>query len=292
MSSREEIRSFLTTRRARVTPEQAGVPTFGGQRRVPGLRREEVAHLAGVSTDYYSKLERGDAKGASREVLAAISRALQLDETENQHLFDLIAIAEGAGRPRRRRRLEGKSITVGTQAVLDALSVPAFVQNRCLDFVGANAPGRALFGMPHMAEGPEPLNSARFQFLDPRSRGFYRDSELARRNTVALLHQAVGQDPYDEQLIRLIGQLSTQSADFRDLWAGHDVIRYQRGAKRYHNPEVGDLDFGYESFDLTTEAGFTMLVYTVEPGSPTEDAMRLLTSWAEPARAPSDGFSV
>ncbi|WP_348788893.1 helix-turn-helix transcriptional regulator [Leifsonia sp. NPDC080035] len=277
MADPAEIRTFLTSRRARITPEQAGVPSFGGARRVPGLRREEVAHLAGVSTDYYAKLERGNTRGVSPEVLEAIARALQLDDTERAHLFDLVQPAAAAFR----RKPQSTSRTVvasGTQSVLDALTVPAIVQNARHHFVATNALGAALYSLPYPTRGGELFNAAAYQFLDSRAANFFRDADLAKRNVVALLHQAAGRNPYDDALIQLIGRLSTQSAEFRALWASHDVIRYQRGTKRYHHPIVGDLEFGYESFDLTTEPGLTMLVYTIEPHSSTAERMVLLGS--------------
>ncbi|KJL42575.1 MULTISPECIES: helix-turn-helix transcriptional regulator [Microbacterium] len=278
MSTPDEIRSFLTSRRARITPERAGVPVFGGARRVPGLRREEVAHLAGVSTDYYAKLERGRTRGASREVLDAIARALQLDDIEREHLLNLVDVTAAPHR-RKPRPKTPAAATPGTQAVLDAITVPAIVQNARLDVVAANALGAALYPLP--PKGAALFNAAAFQFLDRRARDFYIDFARAKRNAVALLHQAAGRDPFDDALIRLIGQLSTQSDEFRSLWASHDVIRYQRGTKRYRHPAVGDLEFGYESFDLTTEPGLTMLVYTVEPHSPTAERMAVLASWAK-----------
>lgn len=284
MADREEITGFLTSRRARITPQQAGLPLFGGRRRVPGLRREEVAQLAGVSTDYYSKLERGNAPGASREVLEAIARALQLDETETQHLLDLMQVTP-ARSTRRRPRTRARTVAPGTRAVLDALALPALVQNPRLDVIAANTLGAALYGLN--PDDTAAFNAARFQFLDPRSDEFFLDATQARRNVVALLHQAAGQDPYDEDLVRLIGQLSTRSAEFRALWASHDVIRFQRGAKAYRHPLVGDLEFGYESFELTTDPGLTMLVYTIEPQSVTAERVALLASWQSTPAVPS-----
>ena len=278
--SSEEISGFLTSRRARISPEQAGVPVFAGNRRVPGLRREEVAHLAGVSTDYYSKLERGNTRGASLEVLDSIARALQLDDTEREHLMNLVEIT--ASPQRRKSRPKSRTVVAPeTQAVLDAITVPALVQNARLDFVAVNRLGAALYGLHYPVKSGPLFNAARFQFLDSRAQDFFIDFERAKRNAVALLHQAAGRDPFDEELIRLVGQLSTQSPEFRALWASHDVIRYQRGIKRYRHPDVGDLAFGYESFNLTTEPGLTMLVYTIEPHSPTAGRMTLLGAWAQ-----------
>lgn len=286
MSTPDEISSFLSSRRARISPEQAGVPAYTGHRRVPGLRREEVAHLAGVSTDYYAKLERGRTRGASREVLEAISRALQLDDIEREHLMNLVEITAAPHR-RAPRSTGGTSITPGTQAVLDALTVPALVQNSRLDIVGANPLGAALYGLSPSEVASGSFNGARFQFLDSRAANFYVDHERGKRNIVALLHEAAGRDPYDEDLIRLVGQLSTQSSEFRALWAQHDVIRYQRGSKRYRHPAVGDIEFAYETFDLTTERGLTMLVYTFEPQSPTAERITLLR-----ALTPSDSTDI
>ncbi|GAA2069576.1 helix-turn-helix domain-containing protein [Microbacterium hatanonis] len=292
MSTPEEISSFLVSRRARISPDQAGVPAYTGHRRVPGLRREEVAFLAGVSTDYYAKLERGNTRGASRGVLEAIARALQLDEIERDHLFNLVEVTTA---PRRRspRQAPRTGVTPRTQAVLDALTVPAIVQNPRLDVVAANALGAALYGLTRTDVGSAAFNGARFQFLDSRAADFYVDHERGKRNVVALLHQAAGRDPYDEDLIRLVGQLSTQSAEFRALWAQHDVIRYQRGSKRYRHPAVGRLGFAYESFDLNTETGLTMLVYTYEPNSPTAERLMLLSALGPTAAdAPRDDVHV
>jgi len=280
MFEREEISSFLTSRRARISPESAGLPAYGGKRRVPGLRREEVAQLAGVSTDYYSKLERGSVRGASREVLEAIARALQLDETETVHLLNLVQLTSSPTRRRTSTRTR-TVVAAGTQMVLDALSVPALVQNPRLDVVAANALGAALYGLPYPLSSGEVFNAARFQFLDGRADDFFVDHIKARRNVVSLLHQAAGENPSDEGLIRLVGELSTHSPEFRALWASHDVIRFRRGSKHYRHPLVGDLEFGYESFALTTDPGLTMLVYTIEPHSPTAERVALLEAWSD-----------
>jgi PAS domain-containing protein len=236
-----------------------------------------------VSTDYYSNIERGNAPGASREVLEAIARALQLDETETQHLMDLVLVT--ASRSSRRPRSRVRTVAPGTRAVLDALALPALVQDPRLDVVAANALGAALYGLT--PDDAEVFNAARFQFLDPRAEEFFVDAAQARRNVVALLHQAVGRDPHDEELVRLVGQLSTRSAEFRTLWASHDVIRFQRGAKAYRHPLVGELEFGYESFELTTDPGLTMLVYTIEPHSATAERVALLASWQSTTAAAS-----
>lgn len=290
MDSRSEISSFLTSRRAKLTPEQAGVPIFSGTRRVPGLRREEVAHLAGVSADYYARLERGKISGASREVIEAIARALQLDEDERDHLFDLARISER--RAPRRKPSNRTTVRAGIQSVLDSIEAPAFVQNARLDRLASNRIGRALYSLP--ADGSrDRFNYAHYLFLDSRAGQFHRDFETAKHNVVSLLHAATAKDPYDKELIEIIGTLSTQSEEFRSLWASHDVFRYRSGAKMLTHSTVGDLEFGYESFDLSTDPGLVMLVYTIEPGSPTAEAMKLLASWTAPAisdttRAPTN----
>lgn len=276
MDSSSEISSFLTSRRARISPEQAGVPAYHGHRRVPGLRREEVAHLAGVSVDYYARLERGKTSGASREVLEAIARALQLDDDELEHLMDLVTITQ--------RRTPGKQISnrstvrPDVQLVLDSIQAPALIQNARLDRLAFNQIGRALHSLP--ADGSrDHYNYAEWLFLDSRAKAFHRDYEDAKRNVVALLHTATAQDPHDKGLISVIGTLSTQSPEFRTMWASHEVFRYRTGKKLLTHPDVGDLEFGYESFELSADPGLTMLVFSIEPGSPTDQAMKVLTSW-------------
>lgn len=278
MDNRAEIRDFLASRRARLTPKQAGVPTFGGVRRVPGLRREEVAHLAGVSVDYYNRLERGKATGISPEVLDAVSRALQLDDVEREHLrnlFDAVRPAPiRAPRPRSRR-----TVRPTVQRVVDAITIPAFVQNSRLEILAANTLGHALY-----ADGSAtlslPFSMPRFLFLDPRTPEFFGDWARAARNQVALLRAAAGRAPDDTELMALIGELSTRSAQFRELWASHDVLKYREGLKEYHHPVVGDLQFIGESFDLSRDDDLALLTYTYEPNSPTAQAMTLLASWS------------
>ena len=277
MDSRSEISSFLISRRARLSPEEAGVPLYGGARRVPGLRREEVAHLAGVSTDYYSRLERGRISGASREVLDAVARALRLDDDERQHLVDLVTITQR----RRTRTTSSNRSTVrpSIQKVLDSIDAPALVQNARLDRLAFNRIGRALHSLP--ADGSrDQYNYAKWLFLDSRAPRFHRDFGTARHDVVALLRAATAHDPYDTELIEIVGTLTTQSEEFSALWASHDVLRHRSGAKLLTHPDVGDLEFGYESFELSTDPGLVMLVFTVEPNSPTAEAMQLLASWA------------
>jgi transcriptional regulator with XRE-family HTH domain len=278
VNAKSEIREFLTTRRAKITPERAGLRTFGGTRRVPGLRREEVALLAGVSVDYYTRLERGNVAGVSETVLEALARALQLDEVERAHLFDLARA--GAAHPAPRRRSRAQRIRPSVQVLLDAMTaVPAFVRNGRLDLLAANALGRALYSQQF--DSPfEPANSARFLFLDPRAQDFFPDWDRVAHDAVAVLRAAAGRDPYDRDLSDLVGELSTRSEPFRVLWAAHNVHRHETGVKRFHHPVVGDLTVTYETMELVADAGLMMFVYTAEPGSKSEEALNLLASWA------------
>jgi transcriptional regulator with XRE-family HTH domain len=277
VDTKTEIREFLTSRRARITPEQAGLRTFGGTRRVPGLRREEVALLAGVSVDYYTRLERGNASGVSETVLEALARALQLDEVERAHLFDL-ARAAHTSVPRRRRRAQ-QGIRPSVQHMLDAMTaVPAFVRNGRLDILGANRLGLALYS-EHFDSLFQPANTARFVFLDPRATTFYVEWERVANDVVAVLRAEAGRDPYDRELSDLVGELSTQSENFRTLWAAHNVRKHDTGVKRFHHPVVGDLRLTFEGMELVADPGLTMFVYTAEPGSKSEEALNLLASW-------------
>jgi transcriptional regulator with XRE-family HTH domain len=290
VDTRTEIREFLTSRRGRITPQQAGLPMFGDNRRVPGLRREEAAMLAGVSVDYYTRLERGTLSGASESVLDAVARALQLDEAERAHLFDL---ARAAGPGRARRRSAPKQVRPSVQRVLDAMTdAPAVVQNGRLDILAANQLGYGLYSTH--ASPDRPANGARFVFLDPRAQDFYVDWDRVANEVVAMLRSEAGRDPYDRALSDLVGELSTQSAPFRTKWAAHNVRFHDTGVKRVHHPVVGDLELTYEAMELSADTGLTLFVYTAEPGSKSEQALKLLASWsatsgqAEPARALSD----
>ena len=276
---RGEIREFLSTRRARISPEQAGLPLYGGdRRRVSGLRREEVAVLAGISIEYYTKLERGTATGISQGVIEGIAHALQLDEAERTHLLDLIHTASTTRPPRRAPARQRVRPTV--QRVLDSMSgTPAFVLNERLDILAANALGLALYS-PIFADPVKPPNNARFTFLDPQATEFFRDWDKIANDIVALLRAEAGRDPYDRQLSDLIGELSTRSQEFRVRWAAHDVRTHTTGVKLLHHPVVGDLDLPFESFPLAADPRQSVLTYTAEPGSPSQDALNLLASWA------------
>jgi transcriptional regulator with XRE-family HTH domain len=280
MDTHDDLSAFLSSRRAKLSPEQAGIPDFGGRRRVPGLRREEVALIAGMSAEYYKRLERGNATGVSEAVIDGVSRALQLDEAEHSHLYDLIRAANSGAHPQRRRVTRKSLLTAGMQQTIDAMStVPVFVQNGRLDAVATNRLGRALFS--EMLDGVRPpVNAARFVFLDPRAQTFYRDWEGNTRQIVALLRVEAGRSPYDRQLSDLIGELSTRSDLFRKLWGAHDVREHRTGLKSVHHPVVGDLDLTYLGMDLASDHGLQMLVFSAEPGSPSHDGLQLLANWA------------
>lgn len=289
---RRDIREFLSTRRDRITPEQAGIPAYGGERRrVPGLRREEVALLAGVSTDYYTRLERGGATGVSESVLDGVARALHLDHAERAHLYDLIRNAGGAG-PTRRRSTARPKVRPTVQRIIDSMPGPTVLSNGQLDFLHTNALGRAVFA-PVFTDTRRTPNSARFVFLDPAAAALYREWSRVADDTVALLRAEAGRAPHDRELSDLIGELSMHSTEFRTRWAAHDVRIHTSGVKLMHHPLVGDLDLPYESLPLPADLGQSIVTYTPEPGSPTADALDLLASWTATsndlaAHAPTD----
>jgi transcriptional regulator with XRE-family HTH domain len=277
VETKKEIREFLTSRRARITPEQAGLASYGS-RRVPGLRREEVAVLAGVSVPYYTRLERGDMSGASESVLEALARALQLDDAERAHLFDLARAAQPTtARPRRRQAKQ--RIRREIQWTLDAITTAAaVVGNDRLDILAANALGRALFS--ELYDGPARPNHARFVFLDPRAATFFADWDRAARETAAILRSAAGRDPYDRDLSDLVGELATQSETFRTHWAAHNVRFHSTAIKHFHHPVVGDLSLSFNRLDIAADRGLTLSTYAAEPGSRAEETLNLLGSWA------------
>ena len=280
MDNRNEIREFLTSRRARITPDQAGLPAYRGNRRVAGLRREEVALLAGVSVDYYTRLERGNAHGASDSVLEALSRALQLDEAEHAHLFDLVHGASTSATARAPRKPARQQVRPSVQRILDSMTTtPAYVRNARMDILATNRLGRALYS-PILTSPAQPANHARFLFLDPGAVQFYVDWERQAQDTVALLRTEAGHNPHDKALSGLIGELSTRSEVFRTWWAAHNVRFHRTGVKRLHHPVVGDLSLTYEALDLAADAGLRISAYTAGPGSASADALNLLASWA------------
>jgi len=283
MDNHAEVREFLMTRRAKLSPEQAGLPA-GPNRRVAGLRRSEVAMLAGVSVEYYAKLERGALAGASASVLEALCRALQLDETERTHLFDLARAADGiplSGRPRRRTNksmLNRQSLLWVLDTITDGV---AFVRDQHHDVLAVNELGRAFYA-PLIGDGGRTPNLARFQFLDPASRTFYPDWEKFAEMCVAVMRAEAGRDPNDKGLQDLVGELSTRSDVFRTLWGAHDVRTHGFGTKRFNHPVVGELTLAYEELAITADPGLVLLVYTAEPGSPSAERLRLLASWSAP----------
>jgi transcriptional regulator with XRE-family HTH domain len=274
------MRDFLISRRAKISPEQAGLPAYGGgNRRVAGLRREEVALLAGVSIDYYVRLERGRAAGASDSVLEGIARALQLDEAERAHLFDLARAAAPAV-PRAPRRPAAQQVRPSVQRILDSMTAtPAYVRNARMDILAANRLGAALLA-PVLNSAAQPANHARFLFLDPASRDFYPGWERMAQDVVAILRAEAGRSPHDKALSNLVGELSTRSDNFRTWWAAHNVRFHRSGVKGFHHPVVGDLTLTYEALDLAADAGLRISAYSAEPGTPSDDALRLLASWA------------
>jgi transcriptional regulator with XRE-family HTH domain len=273
-----DIREFLTSRRAKITPERAGLPAYGRNRRVKGLRREEVAILVGISVEYYTRLERGNAAGASGDVLEGVARALQLDEAERAHLFDLVRAANTTSRPARRRPTQER-VRPTVQRILDSISAPAYVRNGRLELLAANALGRALYA-PVFEDPSGAPNMARFIFLTPRSIDFFQDWEGIANDAVAILRAEAGRDPYDTLLSHLIGDLSTRSDEFRVRWAAHDVKFHRTGVKTLHHPVIGDVTVDYEALDLPGDTGQRVLIYSAEPGSSSQQALDLLASWA------------
>lgn len=275
MDAANDIAEFLVSRRAKVTPDQVGLPTYG-PRRVKGLRREEVASLAGVSVEYYKRLERGNASGVSGGVLEALASALHLDDAERAHLFDL-ARALSPVVPKRRRAAQQR-VRPAVLRVLDSISAPAIVRNSRVDYVDANPLGRALYA-PVFESREQPANSARFTFLDPAAHEFYVDWERTAKDLVAHLRSEAGRNPYDRGLSDLVGELSTRSPEFGTWWAAHNVRYHRAGTKRLRHPLVGELELDYEVLDVSADEGLTISVYSTEPGSRSEEALGLLGSW-------------
>ena len=278
MDARSDIREFLTSRRAKLTPEQAGLPAYGRTRRVQGLRREEVAMLAGISVEYYTRLERGNAAGVSEDVLEGVSRALQLDEAERAHLLDLVRAANAtSAAPRRRPSQERVRPTV--QRLLDSIRAPAYLRNGRLDILAANTLGAALYA-PVFDDAAGTPNMAKFIFLDLRATEFFHSWDGIASDAVAILRAEAGRDPYDKRLSDLVGELSTRSDEFRVRWAAHNVKFHRTGAKTLHHPVVGDLTLDYEALELPGDTGQRILVYSAEPLSRSQEALDLLASWA------------
>jgi len=283
---RHEVREFLTSRRARITPERAGLPAWGTNRRVTGLRREEVALLAGVSVEYYVRLERGNLGGVSEPVLDAVANALQLDEAERTHLHDLARASDH----RRRGAQPGRGVRPPVRWLLDAMDgTAAYVRNARTDLLAANSLARALYAPVYAMPGRP--NIARFIFLDPAAADFFIEWDRVSWEAAALLHSLAGEHPYDHGLTELVGELCTRSDPFRRLWAAHDVRLHRTGTKRFRHPVVGEMSLSYESLDLAADAGLRLNAYVAEPGTESAERFALLASWAatpspRPANAP------
>jgi transcriptional regulator with XRE-family HTH domain len=279
MDLRTEIREFLSSRRSRISPEQAGLPAYGGNRRIRGLRREEVAMLAGVSVDYYTRMERGSLAGASEGVLDALASALQLDEAERDHLLALAR--ESGARGGRRRRRAPHTVRPALQQVLDAITdAPAWIRNGRHDVLAMNQLARALYA-PILADPRRPANTTRWIYLFPEAaEEFFVDYDQITRDAAAMLRLEASHNPHDEQLVALIGELSTRSELFRQRWASQDVRFHRSGRKRLRHPVVGQLDLDFEAMDLPAEPGLRLNIYTASAGSPAADGLKLLASWA------------
>jgi transcriptional regulator with XRE-family HTH domain len=277
MDATSEIRDFLTSRRARIKPEEVGLTSYG-PRRVSGLRREEVATLAGVSVDYYNRMERGNLSGASESVLDALAGALRLDDAERAHLFDLARASQPSARPR--RRSTKRNVRPSVQWMLDSMTGSAAIaENGRLDALATNRLGRAFHS--HLFDGSgRPVNFARFVFLDPRAEEFFADWERAAKDCAALLRLEAGRTPHDRDLSDLVGELSTQSEEFRGHWAAHNVRLHNQGTKQFNHPVVGDLQLSYNRIELPADPGLAIIAYTPEPGSKSADTFGLLASWA------------
>ncbi|AUY51041.1 helix-turn-helix transcriptional regulator [Streptomyces sp. CB01881] len=280
------VGDFLRSRRARIRPEEVGLPSHG-RRRVQGLRREEVAQLAGVSVDYYIRLEQGRGGSASDAVLDAVARVLGLDDVEAAHLRSLTRPSRTAAVPRGRQQ-----VREGTRLLLDLMpGVPAFVLGRRMDVLAWNALGDAVHGFSARPSGE--ANAARHAFLDPAAREFYPQWEAVAAETVAYLRLDAGRHPDDARLAALVGELSVRSEEFRRLWADHQVRQKTHGVKLIRHPLVGELDFGYETLAVNGSADQLLVVFTARPGSPTAQKLALLASWtaegAPAESAPAEG---
>jgi transcriptional regulator with XRE-family HTH domain len=279
MDNRSEVRAFLTTRRNRLSLDQAGLSSYGA-RRVPGLRRAEVAQLAGVSIEYYTRLERGNLGGVSEAVLEALAAALQLDESERVYLFDLARAAAASSTPRRPPKPAAQKLRPSIQRLLDSMvSIPAFVRNGRLDILGINSIGQALYSLAFEQPG-RPVNLARFMFLDPRAHLLHPNWSESANTSVSILRTEAGRNPYDKGLTDLVGELSTRSEEFRTRWAAHNVRLHRSGSKHFHHPAVGNLHLSFDALELPDEPSLTLTAYSAEPGTPDADNLALLASWA------------
>ena len=277
MDDHTEVRDFLRSRRGRITPEQVGI-IRGGNRRVPGLRREEVAFLAGVSVDYYARLERGNLAGVSDEVLTAIATVLRLDEAETTYLRDLALAAQP--RPiaaRKKKPVRENTIRPSLQRFLDSITGSAvWIRNERMDFIAGNALGRAVYAPVMDDPSSQGGNNALFAFLSPAARNFYTDWDKGADDIVATLRLSAGRNPRDTGLSDLIGELVTRSDEFSRRWASHNVRFHRSGLKRLRHPLVGDLELTYEAMQLPDSPGWTMFAFTAESGTASDERLKLL----------------
>ncbi|MFC0109906.1 helix-turn-helix transcriptional regulator [Kibdelosporangium aridum] len=272
-----ELGEFLRTRRARISPEEVGLPRTG-RRRVPGLRRDELARLAGVSVEYYTRLEQGRSPNVSESVLDAIGKALSLNETEREHLRILVRPTRRA-RPSPRGAHPKPRLRPAVQLVLDQMDrMPAFVFGPALDVLAWNRLGDALCGF----SGVDRPNLCRSIFLDPKARDFYPQWSCAAEDTVAVLRWMAGRNPDEPGLAPLIGELSIHSQEFRELWAKHNVKEKTFGSKLMNHSLVGELELAYESFPLPGEPDMVLVTYVAQPGSPSAEKLGLIASWSQP----------
>jgi transcriptional regulator with XRE-family HTH domain len=284
LDHRAQVRDFLISRRERITPDEAGLPAYGGgNRRVKGLRREEVALLAGVSIDYYVRMERGNLGGASDAVLDGVADALQLDDAEREHLF---ALARAAGPAPRRTRPAANTVRPALQQVLDAITgAPAWIRNARHDILATNHLAAALYSP--VLDSPvagaterRPANTTRFMYLDPAARDFFVDFDRMAQDAAAMLRLEAGRNLRDAELHALVGELSTRSELFRRHWASNNVKFHRSGRKQLRHPAVGELDLNFEGMDLSSDTELRLNIYTADPDTPTADALRLLDTWA------------
>ncbi|MFD5188167.1 helix-turn-helix transcriptional regulator [Streptomyces sp. NPDC058357] len=275
---------FLRARRAEVTPDQVGLPAVGHPRRVKGLRREEVAQLAAISTEYYTRIEQGRLSGASAPVLAAIARALRLDDAQTSYLYRL---AEKPGAPARRpRRRTAPRVRPQTQLLLDNLTdTPAMVLGPSMSVLAWNSLAAALY-TDFSALPPTERNLMRMAFLDPRMRDLYTDWEDSARACVAYVRMDAATSPADPDLQALVGELSVHDDDFRRWWAAHDVAHKTFGTKRYHHPVAGDLTLDWQILTCPHDPSQSIMVLTAPTATPSHQALRFLASWATHPPAP------
>jgi transcriptional regulator with XRE-family HTH domain len=287
VTKESEIREFLTSRRARLTPEAAGLPIYGRRRRVTGLRREEVALLAGISVEYYARLERGNARGLSEDALSALATALQLTDDERSHLSNLVRLANAEG-PVTPHEM-GDHVRPAVRRIVDSFGGPALLRNRRLDILYANRLGAALY--VEAFEGRKRLaNTARYAFLDPRSRMFFKDWTRAADDMAGLLRAEAGRNPADRDLSALVDALVRESDDFRWRWDSHNVLFHREGTAEFRHPVVGPLALAYQDLDLPTDPNQTVLVFTAEPGSSSQEALSRLA--VRPAKESASSASI